>query len=108
MTSAPSPHSSSAVPGAVASEESFDGLRIRGISKTFGANTTVLREIDLDVRPGEMISLVGSSGTGKSHYCWARGSDDGSGNLRRSASGTRFGGCGLPVPDSVPAPEREG
>lgn len=66
MTSVHPHRSSSAAPEAVASEESFDGLRIRGISKTFGANTTVLCEIDLDVRPGEMISLVGSSGTGKS------------------------------------------
>lgn len=59
MTSAS--HSSSAV-----ASESFDGLRIRGIAKTFGTDTTVLNEIDLDVHPGEMISLVGSSGTGKS------------------------------------------
>lgn len=53
-------------PGAVSTDEVFDGLRIRGVSKTFGVSTTVLREIDLDVHPGEMISLVGSSGTGKS------------------------------------------
>ena len=46
--------------------EPFDGLRIRGVAKTFGADTTVLNEIDLDVHPGELISLVGSSGTGKS------------------------------------------
>lgn len=59
MTSAS--HSSSAV-----ASEPFDGLRIRGIAKTFGTDTTVLNEIDLDVHPGEMISLVGSSGTGKS------------------------------------------
>lgn len=53
-------------PGAVSTDEVFDGLRIRGVSKTFGVSTTVLREIDLDVHPGEMISLGGSSGTGKS------------------------------------------
>ena len=53
-------------PGAVSTDEVFDGLRIRGVSKTFGVSTTVLREIDLDVHPGEMFSLVGSSGTGKS------------------------------------------
>lgn len=46
--------------------EPFEGLRIRGVAKTFGAGTTVLNEIDLDVHPGELISLVGSSGTGKS------------------------------------------
>ena len=49
-----------------AAVEPFEGLRIRGVAKTFGADTTVLNEIDLDVHPGEMISLVGSSGTGKS------------------------------------------
>ena len=46
--------------------EPFEGLRIRGVAKTFGADMTVLNEIDLDVHPGELISLVGSSGTGKS------------------------------------------
>lgn len=44
----------------------FEGLRIRGVAKTFGTDTTVLNEIDLDVHPRELISLVGSSGTGKS------------------------------------------
>ena len=46
--------------------EPFEGLRIRGAAKTFGPDTAVLNEIDLDVHPGELISLVGSSGTGKS------------------------------------------
>lgn len=49
-----------------AAAEPFEGLRIRGVAKTFGSDTTVLNEIDLDVHPGELISLVGSSGTGKS------------------------------------------
>lgn len=49
-----------------AAADPFEGLRIRGVAKTFGADTTVLNEIDLDVHPGELISLVGSSGTGKS------------------------------------------
>ena len=49
-----------------AAAEPFEGLRIRGVAKTFGTDTTVLNEIDLDVHPGELISLVGSSGTGKS------------------------------------------
>lgn len=49
-----------------AAVEPFEGLRIRGVAKTFGTDTTVLNEIDLDVHPGELISLVGSSGTGKS------------------------------------------
>lgn len=49
-----------------AAAEPFEGLRIRGVAKTFGTDTTVLNEIDLDVHPRELISLVGSSGTGKS------------------------------------------
>ena len=54
------------VPYSSAASEPFEGLRIRGVAKTFGTDTTVLNEIDLDVHPGELISLVGSSGTGKS------------------------------------------
>ena len=42
------------------------GLQIRGVAKSFGADTHVLREIDLEAEPGEMVSLVGASGTGKS------------------------------------------
>ena len=42
------------------------GLQIRGVAKSFGADAHVLREIDLEVEPGEMVSLVGASGTGKS------------------------------------------
>ena len=42
------------------------GLQIRGVAKSFGTDTHVLREIDLEVEPGEMVSLVGASGTGKS------------------------------------------
>ncbi len=40
-------------------------LELRGIGKGFG-QTEVLRGIDLTVRPGEFLSLVGMSGCGKS------------------------------------------
>lgn len=40
-------------------------LRLRGVMKRFGERT-VLDGIDLDVRRGEVISLIGSSGSGKS------------------------------------------
>ena len=36
-----------------------------GVSKSFGA-TQVLKEINLDVRPGEVLVLIGASGSGKS------------------------------------------
>ncbi len=40
-------------------------LRARGIGKSFGA-TRVLTNVDLEVRGGEMLALVGANGAGKS------------------------------------------
>jgi putative spermidine/putrescine transport system ATP-binding protein len=39
-------------------------VTIRGIAKRYG-NTTVLHGIDLDVKPGEFVTLLGPSGSGK-------------------------------------------
>ncbi len=45
-------------------------VRIRGVDKVFttreGASTVALKGIDLDIRPGEFVSLIGPSGCGKS------------------------------------------
>lgn len=41
------------------------GIRIRGINKSFGENH-VLKDVDLDILPGETFSIIGPSGTGKS------------------------------------------
>jgi ribose transport system ATP-binding protein len=41
------------------------GLSLRGIGKRYGA-VTVLTDIDLDVRPGEALALLGENGAGKS------------------------------------------
>ena len=41
------------------------GIEIDGITKNFG-RTEVLRRVDLDIRPGEFMTLVGPSGCGKS------------------------------------------
>lgn len=40
-------------------------LSLRGVSKRFGA-VQALTDIDLDVRPGEVMALVGDNGAGKS------------------------------------------
>jgi len=41
-------------------------VSIRGVSKTFRTGTTALVDIDLEVEPGEFVSLIGPSGCGKS------------------------------------------
>jgi NitT/TauT family transport system ATP-binding protein len=52
------------------SVESGPVLRINGVERTFalpgGGTTVALSGIELDVRPGEFISLIGPSGCGKS------------------------------------------
>jgi ribose transport system ATP-binding protein len=52
-----------------ASQESTDrdlgGLYLRGIGKKYGP-ITVLNDVNLDVRPGETIALLGENGAGKS------------------------------------------
>ncbi len=42
-----------------------EGIRIRSLAKRYGS-TVALDGVDLDIRPGEMIGLVGHSGSGKS------------------------------------------
>ena len=42
-------------------------IRLRGVSKRFGATgSEVLAPLDLDIAPGEFVSLIGPSGCGKS------------------------------------------
>ena len=40
------------------------GVRMRAVDKSFGPNT-VLRELNLDVSPGERVVIIGPSGSGK-------------------------------------------
>ncbi len=46
-------------------ESPHQGLSIRGISKSYGG-VEVLSAVDLDVRPGEVVALLGENGAGKS------------------------------------------
>jgi phospholipid/cholesterol/gamma-HCH transport system ATP-binding protein len=41
------------------------GVRIEGINKSFGGNH-VLKDVNLEIMPGETFSIIGPSGTGKS------------------------------------------
>jgi ribose transport system ATP-binding protein len=45
--------------------ESPQGLSIRGMGKAYGG-ITVLEGVDLDIRPGEVLALLGENGAGKS------------------------------------------
>ncbi len=42
-----------------------DIIRIAGISKTYASGFVALREIDLDIREGEILALLGPNGAGK-------------------------------------------
>jgi ribose transport system ATP-binding protein len=49
----------------MAATETRSTLEVQNVSKTFGA-TTVLRNADLKIRPGEIHGLIGANGAGKS------------------------------------------
>ncbi|MBB4634643.1 ABC transporter ATP-binding protein [Longimicrobium terrae] len=53
-------------PGAVAAKEFRDALRFEKVGFEYIPGQPVLSEIELTVRPGEVVALVGPSGAGKS------------------------------------------
>jgi multiple sugar transport system ATP-binding protein len=58
MTDTPAP--------ALAPHRPATGVRLAGVGKRFRGGVDAVRDLDLDIKPGELIVLVGPSGCGKS------------------------------------------
>ena len=65
-------------------------FELRTVTKTYGA-TTALREVSIEIRPGEIIGLVGANGAGKS-------------TLTRVLSGVTLPNAGELLCNGVPVP----
>ena len=74
-------------------------LSVSGLGKAFGS-LQVLQGIDLDVRPGELVSLVGPNGAGKTTLmrCLSDGTEATTGSI--SIAGRNIGGM---TPDEIVA-----
>ena len=56
-------------PTALALSEVEGGITFSGVSFGYGDERAVLRDIDLDIAPGEVLAVVGPSGAGKTTLC---------------------------------------
>uniref|UniRef100_UPI00311A9306 ATP-binding cassette domain-containing protein n=1 Tax=Serratia marcescens TaxID=615 RepID=UPI00311A9306 len=52
-------------PHAAPAIEPQPAVRVRGLTRRFG-DRAVLNDLDLDIPPGQFVSLIGASGCGKS------------------------------------------
>jgi len=52
-------------PGAVPLDGTTGAIRLDGVSFAYDGERHVLRDVDLEIRPGEVLALVGPSGSGK-------------------------------------------
>ena len=79
-------------------------LRARGVGKRVGsgrARQTILRDVDLDVEPGEMVAVLGRSGSGKSTLLHLLGGLDRPDKGRIAIAGVEITGASDRVLDRV-------